>query len=135
MHEEKFNYISISRFISLILLLTSVSLNILSLYQLFHDFEYFMSLFALLTRTFGRMMFLRHLGKSVKLKAYPRTVRCVKCNWWSGGFLFTVFCLEKISMNAIFRTFPHAKTTYNLLWNSKNVTNITKALEVRENIK
>ena len=38
--------ILISRFISLIFLSTSVALNILSLYQLFCDFENFMSLFG-----------------------------------------------------------------------------------------
>ena len=31
--------------------------------------------------------------------------------------------------------FPYAKTTFNLLWISKNVTNITKALNIRQNIK
>ena len=43
-------------------------------------------------------------GKT-RLKASPRTVRCVKHSWWSVGFLCRVFCLEKISMNTIFRTF------------------------------
>ena len=49
-------------------------------------------------------MFSRHLGKQVMLKAYPCTVRRVKCSCGSGLFLFRVFCLEKISMNAIFKT-------------------------------
>ena len=85
----------------------------------------------------------RHLGKSVRLKAYQCTVKCVKCSWVFGGFLLMVFfCLEKISVNAIFRTFPClenaifrtfscAKTTYKLLWNSRNVRNIIKAVNVR----
>ena len=83
------------------------------------------------------MTFLRHLGKSVRLKPSPHTIRHVKQSWGSGGFLFRVFCLEKISMNPILRPFPHAKTMYKLLWNSKNVTKayILKVLIKREKIK
>ena len=44
--EERFICILISRFISLIFLSTLNALNILSLYQLFLDFEIFMSLFG-----------------------------------------------------------------------------------------
>ena len=33
-----------------------------------------------LTRYFGKMMFLRHLEKSVRLKAYPLTEKQVKCS-------------------------------------------------------
>ena len=44
-------YINLSGWISLYLLSASVALNILSVYQLFHDFENFMSLF-------GRFQFL-----------------------------------------------------------------------------
>ena len=45
-HEELFICILISRFIYLIFLSTSFALNILSLYQLFRDFENFMALFG-----------------------------------------------------------------------------------------
>ena len=38
-------HINLSRFISIYFLSASVALNILSVYQLFHDFENFMSLF------------------------------------------------------------------------------------------
>ena len=48
---------------------------------------------------------LRHLGKSVKLKAYSHTIRHVKCSLGSDHVLFRVFCLEKISMNVIYRSF------------------------------
>ena len=58
-----------------------------------------------LTRHFGKMTFLRHLEKSVRLKAYPRTLRRIKRSWGSGGFLLRAFCLGRISMNAFFRTF------------------------------
>ena len=54
-----------------------------------------------------------HFGKSVRLKTYIHTKRSVKHRFESG-----FFCLEKISMNAIFRIFS---------------TKITKALNVREN--
>ena len=70
------------------------------------------------------MTFFRHFW----LKAYPRIVRCVKHSWGSGRFLFRVFCLEEISMKAIFRTFF---TCYNCVY--VTYTNITKALNVREN--
>ena len=33
---------------------------------------------SVLTQNFGKMTLLRHLGKLVKLKANPRTIRCVK---------------------------------------------------------
>ena len=42
LHEERFICTLISRFISLVFLSTSVALNILSLYQLFCDSEYFL---------------------------------------------------------------------------------------------
>ena len=69
---------------------------------------------------FGKMTFLRHLGKPFRLNAYPWIVRHIKCNWETGGFLFRLFCLEKISRNAILGPFPYAKT---------------KALNMRKNIK
>ena len=52
------------------------------------------NIFRVLTRNLWKMMFLRHLGKSVKLKAYARTVRCVKRRWGSGFFYLGFF--EKI---------------------------------------
>ena len=53
---------------------------------------------TVLSRNVRKMMFLKNLGKSVRL-------RHIKHGWGSVGFLFKGFCLEKISMNAIFRTF------------------------------
>ena len=72
-------------------------------------------------------MFLRHLEKSVRRKAYPLAVRYIKRSWESEGVCYElpsvpkaeargdqgvkppenlrVLCLEKISMNAIFRIF------------------------------
>ena len=57
-----------------------------------------------LTRNGGKMKFLRNLGKSVRLRDYPRTLRHIKRGWGSVGS-FRGFCLQKISMNGIFRTF------------------------------
>ena len=88
-----------------------------------------------LIRNFGKMTFLRHLGKSVKLKTYPRTVRCVKRSWGSGFFCLGFFVLKRSLWTPTLGPFPCAKTTYKLLWNSKNVTNITEALNMRQNIK
>ena len=88
-----------------------------------------------LTRNFGKMTFLRYLGKSVRLKAYPRTVRCVKRRSGSGGFCLGFFVLKRSPWTLFLEPFPRAKTTYKLLWNSKNITNITKALNARGNMK
>ena len=63
----------------------------------------------MLTRNVGKMKFLRHLGKSIRLRAYPPTVRHVKRGWESMVFLFRGFCLEKISMNAILGHFQVLK--------------------------
>ena len=79
------------------------------------------------------MMFLRHLGKSVKLKTYPCTIRHVKGRWGSGGFPFGFFVLKRSLWILFLGIFPCPQTTHKLLWNSKNVTNITKTLNVREN--
>ena len=77
------------------------------------------------------MTFLRYLGKSVRPKVYPCTVRCIKRFWGSGAFFISgVFILKKSLWMLFLGPFPHAKTTNKLPWNSKNVTNITKALNL-----
>ena len=86
-----------------------------------------------LTRNLGKMMFLRHLGKSVKLKTYPCTIRHVKGRWGSVGFPFGFFVLKRSLWILFLGIFPCPQTMHKLLWNSKNVTNITKTLNVREN--
>ena len=53
----------------------------------------------------GKMTLLRNLGKSVRVRAYPQTVRHAKHVWGSVGFLFRGFYLEKISMTAIYGIF------------------------------
>ena len=88
-----------------------------------------------LARNCRKMMLLRHLGKSISLKAYPCTVRHVKDILGSGFFCLGFFCLQKISMNRFLGHFQRAKTMLKLLWNSENVINIAKALNVKENIK
>ena len=79
------------------------------------------------------MIFLRHLEKSVKLKTYPCTIRHVKGRWGSGGFPFGFFVLKRSLWILFLGIFPCPQTMHKLLWNSKNVTNITKTLNVREN--
>ena len=68
---------------------------------------------------------------------YPCTVRHIKTLIWVWGVLFRGFCFKKISMNGIIGHFLSSNTTYEyeLLWNSENVTNVTKVLNVRENWK
>ena len=58
-----------------------------------------------LTRIFGKIMLLKHLGKSVRLKTCPCIIKHIKCSRGTGGFLLMVSYLEKISMNTIFRIF------------------------------
>ena len=41
--------------------------------------------YRVLIRNFGKMAFLRHLGKSVRLKAYSHTIRYIKLGLGSGG--------------------------------------------------
>ena len=67
-----------------------------------------------LTRNVGKKKFLRNLGKSIRLRAYPRILRHIKRGWGSVEF-FRGFCLQNISMNAICRTFSRDKTMYKLL--------------------
>ena len=38
-----------------------------------------------LTKNFGKMTFLRHLGKSLREKAYPLAIRQAKYSWRSAG--------------------------------------------------
>ena len=72
-------------------------------------------------------MCFRHLGKSVRLKAYLCTVRCIKCSWVFRGFLFMIFFVLKRSLWMLYiGPFPTAETTYKLLWNSRNVRNLKK---------
>ena len=87
-----------------------------------------------LTRNFGRITFLRYLGKSVKLKAYQCHVRHVKHSWGSGSFCLGLFILKISLYTLFFGPFPLAKTTYKLLWNSEYVKDVTKALIKREKI-
>ena len=41
--------------------------------------------YRVLTRNFGKMVFLRHLRKSVRLKAYSHIIRYIKLGLGSGG--------------------------------------------------
>ena len=88
-----------------------------------------------LTRNFGKTMFLRHLGKSVRLKAYPHTLKHVKRSWGLGFFCLGFFALKRSLWTPFLGPFPWVKSKYKLHWNSKNVTNIIKALTKTENIK
>ena len=85
----------------------------------------------LLTRNFGKMTLLRHLEKSVRTKGLC-THHKERKTGGSGFFVEGVFLKRSLCM-LLLRPFPCAKTTYNLLWISKNVTNIRKTLNVREN--
>ena len=58
-----------------------------------------------MTRNFGTMMLFRHLGKSVLLKAYTHTLRCVKLSWGSG-----IFVLRRSLRMLFLGPFPLAKT-------------------------
>ena len=41
------------------------------------DLGSMLNIIRVLTRNFGKMAFFRHLGKSVRLKAYPHTIKCI----------------------------------------------------------
>ena len=58
-------------------------------------FEGMRNKLRVLTRNFGKMTFLRHLGKSVRLKSSQHAVRHVKCSWESGGFYLGFFVLKR----------------------------------------
>ena len=77
-----------------------------------------------------RVLTRKHLGKSVRWKAYSCTMRHAKHGWWSW-----VFLSWKDLYECYFYDLLCAKTMYKLLWNSKNVKNMTNALNLRENIK
>ena len=81
------------------------------------------------------MTSLRHLGKTLGWRPIhaPKT-RKTQLGVW-GFFCLGFFVLKRSLWTLFLGPFPRAKTTYKLLWNSKNVTNIIKALNVRENIK
>ena len=49
-----------------------------------------------------------------------------------GANILGVFVLKRSLWALFLGPFPHAKTTYKFLWNSKNVTNITKALNMQK---
>ena len=49
-----------------------------------------------------------------------------------GENILGVFVLKGYLWALFLGPFPHAKTTYKFLWNSKNVTNITKALNMQK---
>ena len=103
-----------------------VQLMLLQLHFLNYYFLNYCSFYSALTRNFGKMMFLKQLGKSVRLKAYPCIVRCMKLRCGSGGTVSPPvgsrqspgrgqgaqpsensrgFCLKKISIDTTFRTF------------------------------
>ena len=54
--------------------------------------------------------------------------KALKTQLWAWGGV----CVAKISIMQLLGPFPRAKTTYKLLRNSKNVTNIATALNVRK---
>ena len=109
---------------------------------------------------FDKMTLLRHLEKSVWRNAYPCTVQHVKCSWgswggggggggavsallgprksscgvrrWSSQKILGFFVLKRSLWTPFLGHFPCVKTTNKFLWSRKDVTNITKALNVRE---
>ena len=70
--------------------------------------------YSVLARNFGKMAFLKHLGKSVRLRAYPRTVGYVKHSLESWVFCLGFFVLKRSLWTLFLGPFPCAKTTCKL---------------------
>ena len=68
-----------------------------------------------LTRNFGKITFLRHLGKLVRQKTYPHTVRHVEHSWGSGSFFSVFFVLKRSLLMLFLGPFSCAKTMHKLL--------------------
>ena len=58
---------------------------IMTLYPIFQ--YYVIHVKRVLTSNFGKMMFLKYLGKSVRLKDYRRTIRHMKSLFGPGRFI------------------------------------------------
>ena len=65
------------------------------------------------------MTFLRHLGRSVRLKTFLQTAKHVKCCWVLSLFCLGFFVAKRSLWTLFLGPFSRAKTTYKFIW--KNV--------------